>query len=106
MFSEEAHWANQPDARRAQSADSVLRRLARGRRIALINRMLAAQRLKVVDWQGSHYQVQSLTGKTELADNLDQIWRAVERISGRPFDPLADWAAAEPQATGGPSRST
>lgn len=98
LLSEDAHWASRLDGHpvgslstgMAQSANPVLRRLARGRRITFINRMLVARRIRVTDWRGSHYQVTGPTGKTSLAANISQIWLAVERVTGRPFDPLQD----------------
>lgn len=98
LLSEDAHWASRLDghsvgslsAGMGQSANPVLRRLARGRRIAFVNRMLAPRRIRVTDWRGTHYRVSGPTGKTELAANISQIWLAVERVTGRSFDPLHD----------------
>ena len=89
LFGEEAHWATGLE-RNGQSGDSVRRRQLRARRIAIINRLLAPHHIKVGDWQGTQYQLHGATGKTALAENLSQIWAAVENISGRPFDPLQD----------------
>ncbi|OAM29199.1 hypothetical protein A7P95_04435 [Eikenella longinqua] len=88
LFGEQNHWSTRLE-HSSQSSDAVLRRRLRAQRTACLNRMLAPQRLTVSDWQGSSYQISSATGKTELADNLSQIWLAVEKITGRPFDPLA-----------------
>jgi hypothetical protein len=43
----------------------------------------------VSDWQGHAYLLGTLTGKTEIVENLAQLWSAVERLSGRSADPLA-----------------
>lgn len=88
IFGEENHWASRP-GNTGQSADSVLRRLVRTRRIGLLNRMLAERHIRVSDWQGSHYQLASATGKTALATDLNGIWQAVTGLQGQPFDPLA-----------------
>lgn len=89
MFGEETHWVTLLESN-GQSSDSVRRRQLRARRIAIINRLLEPHHIKVSDWQGAQYQLCGATGKTALAENLSQIWLAVESISGRPFDPLID----------------
>ncbi|WOD13757.1 hypothetical protein [Paraburkholderia kirstenboschensis] len=33
--------------------------------------------------------ISTFTGKTEIVENLAQLWPAVERLSGRSVDPLA-----------------
>lgn len=89
IFSEDMHWAARLDAAsRGQSSNSALRRLARTRRISVLNRMLAGHHVRISDWQGNHYCVQGATGRTELVSNLSQLWLAVEKVGGRPFDPL------------------
>lgn len=86
MLGEDRHWSSMPA--NGQSGNAVLRRLARGRRIAIVNQMLDARRIRVSDWQGSQYLVSTATGKTSLAMDLPGIWRAVAELTGRPFDPL------------------
>ncbi|QMT36373.1 hypothetical protein [Neisseria wadsworthii] len=88
IFGEEAHWATRLESS-GQSSVSAQRRQLRARRIAIINRLLESHHIKVSDWQGVQYQLYGATGKTALAENLNQIWPAVESISGRPFDPLS-----------------
>ena len=87
IFGEEAHWATRPE-HSGQSVDGAQRRRLRAHRIAMINRLLAPHHITVADWQGVQYQLSGATGKTALAENLSEIWLAVERIGGRPFDPL------------------
>lgn len=89
VFGESADWsqgAAQTEA--GQSADPAARRQARARRIALLNRLLRSRHLTVSDWQGSQYQIVSATGKILLADNLEQIWAAVQTLGGKAYDPL------------------
>lgn len=86
LLGEDRHWSSLPT--NGQSSNAVLRRLARSRRIAIVNRMLDARRVRVSDWQGSQYLVSTATGKTLLAMNLPDIWRAVAELTGSPFDPL------------------
>lgn len=87
VFGTEHHWSA-ASAPRGQSANAPERRLDRGRRVALLNAMLASRKVRVREWQGHAYIVSGATGRSEIADNLAEIWRAVERVGGRPFDPL------------------
>ena len=82
----EHHWTAAPAE--SQSADVPRRRQERRHRIALINAMLAPERLRVDEWQGVAYVVSTPTGSSEIADNLAMIWAAIERLRGRAFDPL------------------
>lgn len=68
---------------------SRVRRDERRRRVQYLNRVLGAFACSVSDWQGSKYQLSTYTGKTELVDNLAQLWDAVERLSGHRPDPLS-----------------
>ena len=97
IFGESADWsqgAAQTEA--GQSADPVARRRVRTQRIALLNRLLRPLNLTVSDWQGSQYLVSTATGKTLLAMNLPDIWRAVAELTGSPFDPLGQEGAEPP----------
>jgi len=42
----------------------------------------------VEDFQGTSYLLLGPTGKQELANGLDSLWQAAERMLGRPLDPL------------------
>ena len=94
LLGEDQHWSSLPT--NGQSSNAVLRRLARSRRIAIVNRMLDARRVRVSDWQGSQYLVSTATGKTLLAMNLPDIWRAVAELTGSPFEPLGQEGAEPP----------
>lgn len=84
----EDHWSDLlPQADEAEL--QRLRRNERRRRVLYLNRVLGAFACTVSDWQGAKYQVSTYTGKTELVDNLSQLWAAVERLSGHRPDPLA-----------------
>ncbi len=64
------------------------RRLERTRRIRLANRVLAAHRLTLSDFQGRAYVLSTATGKSEVIETLAHLWPAAEKLSGRLFDPL------------------
>lgn len=83
----EDHWSDLlPSADDAEL--SRVRRAERRDRVRYLNQILGAFACTVTDWQGCKYQVSTFTGKTELVDNLGQIWAAVERLSGHVPDPL------------------
>ena len=60
-------------------------RLARAH---VVNMMLKEFSLVLTDWEGAKYQLSTRTGRTEIVDNLSQVWLAAERLLGRPCDPL------------------
>jgi hypothetical protein len=64
------------------------RRAQRQRRVRVANVVLAQFALDLRDWQGVQYQLSSRTGRTEIVDNLSQVWRAAESVLGRACDPL------------------
>jgi hypothetical protein len=86
VLGSEDHWTDgwqpfftgEPPTRRA-------RRLAR---VAAANLVLTEFGLRLADWEGAKYQLSSRTGRTEIVDNLAQVWQAAERILGRACDPL------------------
>lgn len=84
----EDHWSDLLPLADEAELERV-RRAERRRRVQYLNRVLGAFACTVSDWQGSKYQVSTYTGKTELVDNLAQVWLAVERLSGQRPDPLA-----------------
>jgi len=88
MLGGEAHWSDLLP-RGDQDEIARLRRAERSRRVQYLNRVLGAFSCSVSDWQGSKYLLSTFTGKTELVDNLAQLWSAVERLSGQVPDPLA-----------------
>jgi hypothetical protein len=63
-------------------------RAARLQRVRVVNGVLVQFGLELLDWQGAQYQLTSRTGRTEIVDNLAQVWQAAERILGRACDPL------------------
>jgi len=47
-------------------------------------------RIRVADWAASSYLVTSATGRSEVVDDVQAVWAAVEKLRGRPLDPLDD----------------
>jgi hypothetical protein len=64
------------------------RRAQRQHRVRVANVVLAQFALDLRDWQGAQYQLSNRTGRTEIVDNLSQVWRAAETLLGRACDPL------------------
>jgi len=82
----EDHWTD-----RSQpffTGEPTTRRARRLARVAAANLVLAEFGLTLADWEGAKYQLSSRTGRTEIVDNLAQVWQAAERILGRACDPL------------------
>ena len=84
------HWADavaRPGVY-TRAADPVMRRRERANRVRIANQVLALFSLRLSDWQGTSYLLATLTGKTEIVDDLAHLWAAAERLTGRPCDPL------------------
>jgi len=82
----EGDWTDGPQM--PISGARATRRAQRFHRVRVINLVLAQFGLHLADWQGAKYQLSSRTGRTEIVDNLAQVWQAAERILGRACDPL------------------
>jgi hypothetical protein len=63
-------------------------RAQRLERVRVVNTVLKQFSLVLADWEGAKYQLSTLTGRTEIIDNLSQVWPAAERLLGRVCDPL------------------
>ncbi|MGV1912884.1 hypothetical protein [Agrobacterium vitis] len=84
------HWADavaRPGVY-TRNGERVDRRRERMNRVNTANRVLKAYGLSLSDWQGSSYLLSSLTGKTEIIEDLGHLWSAAEKMSGRACDPL------------------
>lgn len=84
------HWtetASDAGDRDAESGGHAWR-LARQRRLAIVNKVLALHGCRVADWMGGELLVSSQRGRTEMVAHLPQVWQVVESIAGRPLDPL------------------
>ena len=71
-----------------RNTDSLQRRRERINRVACAQRVLGFYGLALSDWQASSFVLSTLTGKTEIVDNLTHLWSAAEKLTGRPCDPL------------------
>lgn len=71
-----------------RNLDRIDRRRERTNRVHAANRVLAAFGMRLSDWQGSSFVLSTLTGKSEIIEDLGHLWSAAERLSGRICDPL------------------
>ena len=80
-----------PLARCGGDARSGAFRRERLRRVAHRARRCSRPRAsRVDDWEGASFLLRGPTGATEIVDNLFDLWRKAEALSGRRLDPLAD----------------
>lgn len=86
VLGSEGDWTDRPAP--PVSGARATRRAQRLQRVRVVNVVLAQFGLDLADWQGAKYQLSSRTGRTEIVDNLAQVWQAAERILGRACDPL------------------
>jgi hypothetical protein len=85
------HWAD-ATAREGvytRNADPILRRRERAKRVRIANLALVHYGMRLADWQGASFLLSTLTGKSEIVEDLGHLWSAAERLSGRLCDPLA-----------------
>jgi hypothetical protein len=77
------HWSNAV----APGQDASARR-HRYAQIALANRLLQPFRLQLTDFHGQSFVLASPTGAVEIVNDFMQVWKAAEKMLGRPLDPL------------------
>jgi hypothetical protein len=63
--------------------------------------VLAFYGLTLSDWQASSFILSTMTGKSEIVDNLTHLWSAAETLIGRPCDPLDPRLVERLEAGGG-----
>lgn len=79
------HWADSASAAPALGAE---RRRQRFARVRLINQVLRHYALRLDDWQGDSFLLSNRTGRTEIVADLQALWSAAARMTGRRLDPL------------------
>ncbi|WP_158818767.1 hypothetical protein [Methylocapsa sp. S129] len=85
------HWADAParEGVYTRNADPVRRRRERAERVRIANCVLKLYGMKLSDWQGVAFLLSTLTGKSEIVEDLGHLWPVAEKLSGRLCDPLA-----------------
>lgn len=97
-----AHWSS--GHKRVGSAQATTSRADRARTVGLLNRIARTRGFQIHDWHGSSFVIVGPTGAQEIVDSLALVWAALDRLSRRVIDPLADeWldpdVDQEPSAT-------
>jgi hypothetical protein len=74
----------------AESGGDMARALSRLklRRAAVIARLLSPYGLEFSLWHGGRYLLSDRKGGTAVINDVAQLWPAIHRILGKPFDPL------------------
>ncbi|MFL9930221.1 hypothetical protein P0D88_13355 [Paraburkholderia sp. RL18-103-BIB-C] len=92
------HWSNTtaPASSTAGSGTGGSSNARRQRLLqaSLANRILVPLRLRLDDFHGRSFVLSSPTGASELVGDFAQVWKAAERMLGRPLDPLTMFAEA------------
>ena len=83
------------------NVNTLRRRRERINRVACAQRVLGFYGLTLSDWQSSSFVLSTLTGKTEIVDNLTHLWSVAEKLTGRPCDPLDPRLIERLEASGG-----
>lgn len=91
IFGAGEHWSDFSRARneRLPVGDIQHYRLERRRRIAMINRLLEPSGGRCEDWDGEAFLVLDRGGRSQVAQNLTDLWPVVEKLTGCRVDPLA-----------------
>ena len=93
------HWTNfHPDSASHDTAPTVTfeghlfsratRLSTRSRKASLATALLSPWRLRVRDWEGTAFFLQSPTGRCEVAANLSHLWQLADTVFGASPDPL------------------
>lgn len=94
------HWAD-ATAREGvytRNANPTQRRRERASRVRFANRVLKFYGMSLSDWQGASFLLTTLTGKSEIVEDLGHLWATAEKLSGRLCDPLASDFLAQMEA--------
>jgi hypothetical protein len=94
-FMTEEHWAERTEGGAARGGARVEddarrreRRRERTRRVRLVNRILAHQRLTLQDWDGRLYLLRDAKGRSATVPDLGSVWTVAAELCGHRLDPL------------------
>ncbi|HYD75811.1 hypothetical protein [Ramlibacter sp.] len=86
-----AHWSSASSRAVSGGAAGGLNPLReRALQVRLLDRVAGLAGAQVEDWAGSSWIVRGASGATEIVDALPLVWPALERLAGKPIDPLSD----------------
>lgn len=92
IFGAGEHWSDFARSRNERFPFSEIRnyREDRKKRIVVLNRLIAPLSLVCEDWDGEALNVIDGQGRSRLAPTLTDVWPAIEALTGRTIDPLAE----------------
>jgi G3E family GTPase len=79
----------------AATLDAAHVRRERRRRVAIVRNVLKSARIAIDDWEGASFVLRSPTGRTEIVDNLFDLWRKAASLGHRSLDPLSEMPSDE-----------
>lgn len=88
------HWTDRKIDNKDSEATVVAGEKQRSRqrdrhhRTRLTNKILRYYGLTLEDWSGSKYVLRDKKGRTEMIQDLGELWPAAEKFIGRTLDPL------------------
>ncbi|MCS7137694.1 MAG: hypothetical protein NZ941_04910 [Candidatus Caldarchaeum sp.] len=86
-WAERVPWKSDDVVESGGDVAKIIRRL-RMRKAEIVNTVLSFYGLSFSDWQGRKYLLSDKKGNFVLVDDLAGLWARVERLLGKPFDPL------------------
>lgn len=98
IFGAGEHWSDFARLRneRFPFSDILHYRTERGRRLRMLNALLAPQGAHCEDWDGEAIAVFDAAGRFKLAATLSDIWKMAEDLTKTPVDPLSpDFLSAD-----------
>lgn len=85
------HWSDHGRPRDIMQPFPDIRhyRRERARRIAFINALVEGAGCTCSDWDGDAFEVTDALGRSVIAPSLNDLWPAIEKLSGKRIDPLS-----------------
>lgn len=80
LIEEQTDWTDLPS--------DLPRRQERQKRLSVVNKITKPLQVMVSDVQGVNFLVQTLTGKSALANGLNELWGQIESLTAKPIDVL------------------
>lgn len=87
-FGQKMHWTDKVNEQQNKETDTHISRIERAQRLAILNSYLKHKGIKVRDWQNTRFILENLTGRTEIAEDIFDVWAKVKDMLGYSFDPL------------------
>jgi G3E family GTPase len=84
----------------AATLDSAKVHRERLRRVAIVRQVLKPMHVAVDDWQGASFVLRGPTGRSEIVDNLFDLWQTAETLGHRKLDPLNQTCFPLPRNSG------